>query len=542
MPNSTTNYLLQKPLEEEYYNINVQNGNMDLIDQSLQGLNDSKVSIQTDKSLVLDSEIVRLGTLFNYDDSIVNQSILTHAQDTQLHTSQAQKEELQIALNQKAEKLDTYTKSEVDTKLDTKPNASDTYTKSEVDTKLDTKPSASDTYTKSEVDRGLVDKANVIDVYSKDDIDQKLEEKPSAGDTYSKSAIDKKLEVKADKLDSYLKSEVDTKLAVKADKLDGYLKSEVDTKLAVKADVTDVYTKEQTNSLTLPNPHTLTFTGSVSGSYDGSSAQTIAIIDGAPPLYDIVIRTQAEFEAMYNSPTWLDAHSVCFVGDGGSLKFTRSDGLGLLIPPTVRQIKGMNTAMIDISNFVTEKDVNMAGLWYQTCPTEGDYRIDDIHINCFTTNFNDRTYGFMNCIQMTNCISVSICGFFRCEKLFNCSGSAIGKGTTASCYAYLYCNHLINCSGMAKNGITSAGYESCHFLVNCSGIGNASLVGAMNAYGSGFRRCSHLVNCTATASGLSYGYGLYGCSYVNGCTPDTTAPQTAFLGGTNTNIDTLTVG
>ena len=48
MANNTTNYNLVKPSENEYYDINVSNSNLDIIDTEIKKVNDRLDSVSTD--------------------------------------------------------------------------------------------------------------------------------------------------------------------------------------------------------------------------------------------------------------------------------------------------------------------------------------------------------------------------------------------------------------------------------------------------------------------------------------------------------------
>lgn len=288
--------------------------------------------------------------------------------------------------------------------------------------------------------------------------------------------------------------------------------------------------------------------------------------------YDVIVRTQGDFEKLIASPTWLDATSVCFIGDGGNLKFARSDGLGILIPSTVKQIQGISNTTIEVNNFKKETDVNEAAFWYKAIPSINDSWSNNIKVVCNTefsanafyncvnlTNCEGLAYGnvsiisngiaFDNCANLSNCKGVATAGypiggawggayaFYGCDNLVGCNASASGG------YGFFLCNNLLNCVGFSectRNSSPTCTYYSCNNIVNCVGTGS---VAVENAGARGFYSCNQLVNCQGTgiASGTGTGYSFYDCSYLNGCKQGEPAPTTAFLGGTNTKIDTLTV-
>lgn len=107
----------------------------------------------------------------------------------------------------KADKSDTYTKSETDSLLDEKADKSDTYTKAEVDSKID--------------DIDLTDYYKKSETYSKTETDWLLDDKADKSTTYTKTETDNLLDAKVDDTELanyYNKTETDTLLDAKADK------------------------------------------------------------------------------------------------------------------------------------------------------------------------------------------------------------------------------------------------------------------------------------------------------------------------------------
>lgn len=115
--------------------------------------------------------------------------------------------------------------SEVDAALDLKADKSTTYTKTEVNTELAKKANVGDAYTKTEADALLSAKANSADVYTKTQVNTELGKKANAAEVYTKEAADALLEAKANK----------------ASTLAGYGIENAYTKA-------DVYTKTETNT------------------------------------------------------------------------------------------------------------------------------------------------------------------------------------------------------------------------------------------------------------------------------------------------------
>jgi len=263
---------------------------------------------------------------------------------------------------------------------------------------------------------------------------------------------------------------------------------------------------------------------------------------GSPSEYDQVIRTQAQFETLIASSTWLGAVSVCFIGDGGTLKFTRSDGTGILIPATVKQIQGINSATIEVTSFVYNSSTNKGGLWYATLPTTDDYSIKDLIVNCAGTGAHGYGYGFHSCTQIANCIGTGTCGddygygygFHSCTQITNCTGTCAGTGTYGQGYGFYSCIQLTNCTGTGTGASSGKGFYSCIQLTNCTGTGT----GASSGYG--FGACIQLTNCTGTGTGGSTGYGFYICHYLSNCKAGAASSQ-SLLGGSNTQVDDITV-
>lgn len=237
-----------------------------------------------------------------------------------------------------------------------------------------------------------------------------------------------------------------------------------------------------------------------------ASETNIAISSGA--LFDKVIKTQEEFEELIASPTWLDAVSVAFVGDGGSLKFIFLDtgqtfNAGIKIPRTVLQIEGFNNAKIEVPNFSYNENTRLAAMWYEYRESDIEYSIKNISLFCVS---DVKGRGFYNFSNMTNCYSFCRCeteamAFYKCTNLFNCTaygnGSSTG-GANSIGYGFLDCDNLINCNGR--------------------GYGDDDDYG--EGYGYGFHSCKHILNCAG--HGLAYSYAptqfaFYNCSYANGC-------------------------
>lgn len=100
-----------------------------------------------------------------------------------------------------------------------------------------------------EIDNLKNQKANKVDVYTKQESDTLLQEKANKNVVYTTQQVDNLLAQKANQATTYTKTEVDNSLSLKADKSTTYTKTETDTFLSQKADKTDTYTKTQVDNL-----------------------------------------------------------------------------------------------------------------------------------------------------------------------------------------------------------------------------------------------------------------------------------------------------
>ena len=208
---------------------------------------------------------------------------------------------------------------------------------------------------------------------------------------------------------------------------------------------------------------------------------------GGDSIYDVVIRTQAEFDTLVNSPDWLGAKSVCFVGGNGSFNL---DNEPLEIPVNVATIMGISSPIVKITDF--NQGIGGGGghlaLLYKDKDDSVKYSITGLTLVIETVSNEkaETSFGFNYCPNLTNChvyiTSRKITGryravgFYGCYNMVNCS-SKVSSVDVA--YGFQNCYNLINCvsTGTSKDGVAGYGYASCHHMSNC--IDSASSSGAL---------------------------------------------------------------
>ncbi len=189
--------------------------------------------------------------------------------------------ELAEALASKADKSDTYTKSEVDGFVNAKADAATTYSKDDVDGLLADKADKSNTYTKSEVDGFVNAKANSADVYTKEEANDLLDDKANAVDVYTIDSVDTLLEGKADVAttlagygitDAYTKAETDKAIADKVADVTGG-ESAAAVKLLLEAEVTRSTEKDEAHDSAIE-----TINSKLSGIEAGAQVNKIEVV------------------------------------------------------------------------------------------------------------------------------------------------------------------------------------------------------------------------------------------------------------------------
>ena len=263
---------------------------------------------------------------------------------------------------------------------------------------------------------------------------------------------------------------------------------------------------------------------------------------------------------MYNSPTWFGAGSVCFVGDGGELKFVKSDGSGLVIPPNVRNIQGLNKATIEFRG-----DERLAeGISYEEKPPlDGNYWMRDIFLRCFAPCQG----GFTRCVNLEGCSyygrrqsdseaespSNIQWGFKDCSYLRYCScdgsSKALGVWGSGNAFGFIDCSHLEYChtsNFAADRGETYClGYSGCTSLYGCTGSVTCERIADEPERvfeGAVFEGCTDLYQCsgeslTLVAGQQGWGPVFRGGSHFIRCFGFETVPKDFIFWGGEDDID-----
>jgi hypothetical protein len=304
---------------------------------------------------------------------------------------------------------------------------------------------------------------------------------------------------------------------------------------------------------------------------------------GGQTIYDLVITTQQEFTDFYTS---LDngtctAKSVLFVGDGGTLRFTRQNyrNNGLILPDTLKRLDGINNAIIEIKSFYGSFS-SLGGISYRERKTSADYSINGLTL--LVTSYDRYANGFYNCCNITNCkvqiyssygYCINYCknvtncnliyeggeGGYMCnesENITNCTISSNAmSGCIDNCKNFSNCNitttnnsKIFNMCSNISNCIVNSSYETvstyCEVFKYSNNISNCNIqlnvAGALYTFYSCYRICNCNITNTATVQSTSSSYGLYNCRYVSNCSGSSAV--NTFLGGTNTFVDTESVG
>lgn len=216
-----------------------------------------ELSLKADKSNTYNKS--ESDTKFATKESInvIQSNLKLKADKTEL-TSKADESRvvlLENKVNTKADASNVFGKVEITNMLALKANKATTYTKSEIDKKLDDLSTGgtvdlSNYYTKTETDAKYSTKLYVIDEVKK--LNTSISSKANADAVYNKSEIDSKLSSKANSTEVYNKQSIDSMIALKANTTEVYTKLELNNKFTDYYDKTEIAirfaTKEELNS------------------------------------------------------------------------------------------------------------------------------------------------------------------------------------------------------------------------------------------------------------------------------------------------------
>jgi hypothetical protein len=204
---------------------------------------------------------------------------------------------------------------------------------------------------------------------------------------------------------------------------------------------------------------------------------------GGQTIYDLVIRTQEEFDAFCDT---LDngtstACSVLLVGSSDMTPFMRENGRGLKLPDHLTVFHGINSPIIIINNYVYNPTTNRAGMYRDSLTGQGWLgSIQNINLAMIpgeSVAYN-QCYHFMNLAGLKNCSIMTgelagslpsgklYIGFQNCAKIENCGTLLVSNNRMA--ISFSSCQMITNCTtANADIGSgTAISYSACKYIVN----------------------------------------------------------------------------
>lgn len=203
--------------------------------------------------------------------------------------------------------------------------------------------------------------------------------------------------------------------------------------------------------------------------------------EGGQTTYDLVIRTQEEFDIFCDSldNETCEVCSVLLVGDGGYTPFIRKNGKGLKLPNHLTTLCGINMPIIIIANFNSSN--SMAGIYRESSLGTPGEKIENI-ILCISSSTD--CYHFRNLSGIKNCTILSgetndlltegtmQVGFMGCTNIDGCMTLLISNnGGVAS---FINCQTISNCTTINGDmaGGTAISYSGCMGIVGAIDITN----------------------------------------------------------------------
>ncbi|MFR9622462.1 MAG: hypothetical protein SNG97_06855, partial [Rikenellaceae bacterium] len=193
-------------------------------------------------------------------------------------------------------------------------------------------------------------------------------------------------------------------------------------------------------------------TGTSTTSAMSQNAVTKAI--EAESVYDLVIRTQAQFDEMIASEDWLGATFVAIVGSGrGEVDYTATSRIG--IPDNVTAIYGIRKPWLKIESDTDDYTRLFAANADPADPTTWLCDVYDIKV---TTETGSYAMGYLN--STIRCVGVAkYCGIQRVRNVQNCEADGTNR-------AYQLCGQ--NAGDVCYGLRPTAQHTASQILVNCS--------------------------------------------------------------------------
>jgi hypothetical protein len=280
------------------------------------------------------------------------------------------------------------------------------------------------------------------------------------------------------------------------------------------------------------------------------------------PEYDVVITTQAEFNAIitrngvndyqisdnYKSVLFREGAYLCY---GATSFLSGGDVYGVLKTNDCTHLVFENGAYFDVGGtaFYLETNtdyckldnvyikgnvaaavaatqsflLNAYNVTYNNCKTSD--RLSTTHFNGFkgsATAAHNYTSRYSSCSVFTlTCATAAqnLYGFNACYNLSNCLAYAINSSGAGNSGGFNACSILANCSAYSLTGTTAnvVGFLSCTVLTSCYAYDMTLTTGVI----AGFQSCSILSSCYANkidstvAGGTVYGY--FTCTILSAC-------------------------
>jgi hypothetical protein len=285
------------------------------------------------------------------------------------------------------------------------------------------------------------------------------------------------------------------------------------------------------------------------------------IISNTDP-YDIIVSTQAEFNALFTRQGANHYHihddyktvlvknfTGGYLCDGPMSFLSGGDTWGYVQTNLCTHLKFENGAYWNVGDslFYLEAntdDCKLENVWIRGLGTVAAALTRSFYAtglrmtfdNCKTSNryanatfvgfegsnvvATDITNKYINCLASYLITTVGLVSGFRyCYNVSNCISYNISSITVGiDVYGFFSCNNMSNCIAYNISGTTSfvSGFSTCNFLSSCY----SESISCSSGGADGFRACSNMSSCYAntidsTAAGWAIGFN--GCNYISSC-------------------------